>query len=252
MSRRAVLFLCAVAAFAQKPPDPEFEVASVKRNTSNERPWLAPPVGGRFTATNITLKLLIGVGWAPKIAGGPAWIQTDGYDVSAKTTQGATSDQDFKAMMRQLLKERFALRVHSETRDTRVYALMPAKGGLKLPDATPIPCFTGSKNPPPGVTVGCGAMSVTPESIANEKISMTWLAGVLGGLLGRPVIDRTGFTGSFKINLEFASTAPDRDVDSTKPSIFAALQDQLGLRLESEKGTEQVLVIDHVERPTEN
>ena len=73
-------------------------------------------------------------------------------------------------------------------------------------------------------------MNVTPESISNEKISMQWFASVLGGVLGRPVVDRTGFTGSFKVRLEFAPVAPGGDTDSTRPSIFAALEEQLGLQ----------------------
>jgi uncharacterized protein (TIGR03435 family) len=88
--------------------------------------------------------------------------------------------------------------------------------------------------------------------IANEKVSMEWFAGVLEGLLGRPVIDRTGFRGSFKVHLEFAPVDPTRGSDSTKPSIFAALKKQLGLKLESQKGSEEVLVVDHVEKPSEN
>jgi uncharacterized protein (TIGR03435 family) len=88
--------------------------------------------------------------------------------------------------------------------------------------------------------------------IANEKTSMQWFAGVPGGLPGRPVLDKTGFTGSFRVHLEFAPIAPDRDSESTKPSIFSALAEQLGLKIESQKGTEEVLVIDHVEKPSAN
>ena len=95
-------------------------------------------------------------------------------------------------------------------------------------------------------------MGVTSESITNEKVSMDWFASVLAGVLGRPVLDRTGFTGSFEVHLEFAPVAPGDDTDNTKPSIFTALEEQLGLRLEPQKGSEEVLVIDHVERPSEN
>jgi uncharacterized protein (TIGR03435 family) len=95
-------------------------------------------------------------------------------------------------------------------------------------------------------------MNVTSESIVNEKVSMQWFASVLAGVLGRPVLDRTGFTGSFKVLLEFAPLAPGGNPDTTKPSLFTALEEQLGLRLESQKGTEEVLVIDHVERPSVN
>jgi uncharacterized protein (TIGR03435 family) len=241
-------------AFAQAPAvRPEFEVASVKRNLSGSRPWLVPPVGGRFTATNVTLKLLIGLGWRQqKVSGGASWIGTDGYDVSAIATEPGVSADEFALMMQNLLKERFALRVHTETHEARVYVLLPAKSGLRLPDAKPEPCHYGWKAPDADPQAGCGGMNVTPESITNEKVSMQWLASVLGGVLGAPVLDRTGFTGSFKVRLEFAPLAPGHDTESTKPSIFAALDEQLGLRLESEKGAEQVLVIDHVERPSQN
>jgi uncharacterized protein (TIGR03435 family) len=240
-------------AFAQAPAArPEFEVASVKRNLSGSRPWLVPPVGGRFTATNVTLRLLIGVSWRLKVSGGPSWVLTDGYDVSAVAPEPSVSADDFSLMMQNLLKDRFALRVHTETHEAQVYVLLPAKNGLKLPDARREACIYGWKAPDANPQAGCGGMNVTPESITNEKVSMQWFASVLGGVLGRPVLDRTGFTGSFKVLLEFAPVAPGRDSDSAKPSIFTALEEQLGLRLESQKGTEEVLVIDHVERPSAN
>jgi uncharacterized protein (TIGR03435 family) len=240
-------------AFAQAPAArPEFEVASVKRNLSGSRPWLVPPEGGRFTATNIALSLLIRVGWPQKVSGGPSWVGTDGYDVSAIAPEPNVSADEFSLMMQNLLKDRFALRVHTETHEARVYVLLPAKGGLKLPDAKPEPCLHGWKAPDADPQAGCGGMNVTPDSISNEKVSMQWFANILAGVLGRPVLDRTGFAGSFKVRLEFAPVAPGADTDSTKPSIFAALEEQLGLRLESQKGTEEVLVIDHVERPSEN
>jgi uncharacterized protein (TIGR03435 family) len=213
---------------------------------------LVPPVGGRFTATNVTLRMLIRVGWPQKVSGGPSWVVTDGYDVSAIAPDPNVSADDFSLMMQNLLKDRFALRVHTETHEARVYVLLPAKNGLKLPDARPEPCIYGRKAPDADPQAGCGGMNVTSESIVNEKISMQWFASVLGGVLGRPVLDRTGFTGSFKVLLEFAPVAPGHDTDSTMPSLFTALEEQLGLRLESQKGTEEILVIDHVERPSEN
>src|SRR3984885_6995661 len=89
------LLLSLAPAFAQTPaPRPEFEVASVKRNLSGTRPWLVPPVGGRFTATNIPLRLLIGVGWPQKVSGGPSWVVTDGYDVSAIAPEPDVSADD--------------------------------------------------------------------------------------------------------------------------------------------------------------
>jgi uncharacterized protein (TIGR03435 family) len=241
------------SAFAQTPaPRPEFEVASVKRNLSGSPPWLVPPVRGRFTATNVTLKLLIRNGWPQKVSGGPSWVATDGYDVSAVAPEPNVSSDDFSLMMQNLLKDRFALRVHTEAHETRVYVLMPAKHGLKLPNARPEPCIYGWKAPDVNPQAGCAGMNVTPGTIIDEKVSMQWFSTVLADVLGRPVVDRTGFTGSFKAHIEFAPVAPGGDIDSTKPSIFTALEEQLGLRLESQKGSEEVLVIDHVERPSEN
>jgi uncharacterized protein (TIGR03435 family) len=232
---------------------PEFEVASVKRNLSGSRPWLVPPVGGRFTATNIPLRMLIGVGWRQqKSLGGPSWVDTDGYDVSAIASEPDPSRERFSLMMQNLLKNRFALTMHTEARDARVYTLRPGKNGLKLPDANPVACVYGWKSPDFDPQTGCGAMNVTSDSIMDEKVAMQWFTNVLASLLGAPVQNETGFTGTFKVRLEFAPIAPGLDTDSTKPSIFAALEEQLGLRLESSKGTEQVLIIDHVERPSAN
>jgi bla regulator protein blaR1 len=109
-------------AFAQAPAArPVFEVASVKRNLLGSRLWLVPPVRGRFTATNIPLKLLIGVGGPQKVSGGPSWVVTDGYDVSAIAPEPNVSAHEFSLMMQNLLKDRFALRVHNETHEARVY-----------------------------------------------------------------------------------------------------------------------------------
>jgi uncharacterized protein (TIGR03435 family) len=253
----AILFLAVSLVPAQTPyVSMEFEVASIKRNVSGSRPWLAPPKDGRFDATSVTVKMLIGVGWGIKITGGPTWIGTEGYDVLAKGPKPDISNDDFGIMMQNLLKDRFALRVHTEKRDAPVYALLPAKRGMILPDAKPEPCITFKITHGAKAAVdpqaGCGAMNVTPEFMSNDRISMAWFAGVLGTMLGHPVIDKTGFAGSFKLRLEFAPLTPVGDVDSTNPSIFTALDEQLGLKLESRKGTEEVLVIDRVERPSEN
>jgi uncharacterized protein (TIGR03435 family) len=206
-------------------------------------------VGRRFTATNIPLRLLIRVGWPQRTFGGPAWIDTEGYDVSAVLPEGDAAGGDYQLMMQNLLRERFALVVHVETRDAQVYALQVAKSGLALPDAIPEACLAGKSAPSTPLGAGCGAMNVTPESITDDKVSMNWFASVLAGLLGRPVINKTGFNGSFKAHMEFAPVAPE--ADSTRPSLADALKG-IGLRLEPQKGTEDVLVIDEVKRPSAN
>jgi uncharacterized protein (TIGR03435 family) len=244
MRINVVILLLAVAASAQT-----FDAASIKANNSGARPWLAPPVGGRFAATNVTLTMLIGTGWPQLgVTGGPSWLATQGFDVITKAPDGAIDREQFAAMMRSLLKDRFKLRLHEETREAPVYALLPAKGGLKLPNAHPESCTTWGITTR-GAQIGCDPMNATPESITDERLSMPWLAAVLGGMVGRPVIDKTGFNGSFKVQLEFAAS---NDANSAKPSIFTALQEQLGLRLESQKGSVGILVVDHAEKPSEN
>ena len=125
------------ARFPANTAETGIQVASVKRKRSGSRPWLVPPVGGRFTATNVTLRLLIRNGWPLEISGGPSWVNTDGYDVSAIAPEPDVNPEDFSLMMQNLLKDRFGLRVHTETHEARVYVLLPAKTGLKLPDAKP-------------------------------------------------------------------------------------------------------------------
>jgi uncharacterized protein (TIGR03435 family) len=253
-------FLCSSPTWAQAPAvRAEFEVASIRRNLSGDRPFWGPAVGGRFTATNATLKMLIALGWRIQsfsISGAPSWVGTEGYDVSAKEPDPNATDDDFLLMMQNLLKNRFSLKVHTETREMSVYVLAPAKNGLKLPDANPEPCLTfalkpNSRDLRTDPQAGCAGMNVTPGLIADERVSMAWFAAVLEGVLGRPLLDRTGFTGSFKVHLEFAPVT-NNDPESTKPSIFTALEEQLGLKLDSQKGPAEVLVIDHAERPSEN
>jgi uncharacterized protein (TIGR03435 family) len=247
----AALLLMSVPVWAQAPV---FETASIKLNNSGARPWLAPPVGSSFTATNVTLKLLIPLAWhVPSLGltGGPSWITTQGFDVTAKAAGTLDTDR-FGMMMQNLLKDRFNLQIHEEKREAQIYVLIPAKTGLHLPNASLEPCFAGIRDSRSDEQVPCDAMNVTPELIADDKVSMAWFASVLSGVLGRPVVDKTGFAGSFRVRLEFAPMANSGDRSNARPSLFSALQEQLGLRLESQKEPAGILVIDHAEKPSEN
>jgi uncharacterized protein (TIGR03435 family) len=252
-----VVLLCPVA-FAQSRP--AFEVAAIKPSTFGERVWLAPPQGNRFTATSVTLKMLIVPAYKTSnmpILGGPAWIETDRFDVTAKAEASTLSRPDSLLMLQTLLEDRFHLRVHRESREMPVYELLPAKTGLKLPGANPAVCMTFGIDPPPGALPaleGCeGGMNVTPTRIDNHRITMALFAAILGSITGRPVIDQTGFTGSFEVHLEFAPYATGATpVDSPLPSLTTVIESQLGLRLESRKAPAPVLVIDYAEKPTEN
>lgn len=238
---------------------------------------IRPSPGGRFNADNIALNLLIQLAYNVQdfqISGGPSWMKSDRFDITAKAESSATFDQ-MRPMIQSLLAERFKLTIHREKKETSVYELTAAKGGIKIVAAKEGSCITfdpaknsGPPPPPkPGETLPriCGGVRMSVGLIDGFGISTTELAADLSNMLGRTVVDKTGFTGAFDVHLEFTPDAAPANgafaqagpgapppANSSVPSIFTALQEQLGLRLESAKGPVEVLVIDHLERPSEN
>jgi uncharacterized protein (TIGR03435 family) len=251
---------------------PQFEVASIKPNSpggvsTGDFRFLP---GGRFTAEKAVLRFLIQNAYGLKpfqISGGPDWINSQGYDIQAKASGNPTPAQ-MQRMMQTLLEDRFKLKTHREVKELPVYALTVARSGLKLPEPKDGSCATSDPDgppapPAPGQTSPCGRAMVTISRMAGAriqggKISMAELTRILSNMLGRTVIDKTGFMGVFDVHLEFAlddaiaglphPTGPPGE--TSIPSVFVALQEQLGLKLESTKGPVEVLIIDHVERPT--
>jgi uncharacterized protein (TIGR03435 family) len=237
-----------------------------------------PPVGGRFSATNATLKILAGLAYKVQnyaITGGPSWLDSAHFDIDAKAADSNLTIEQMRPMLQSLLQNRFQLKAHTETKDVPVYALLPAKNGPKLPEAKEGGCFQIDMNkPPPPPSPGqgpgamqapCGGMMMGPNTMRGGKISMAQFVGGLSNLLGRPVIDKTGFTGTFDVSLDYSPEGlsfggrglppppPGAPAfDTSGPSIFTAIQEQLGLRLESTKAPGEVLVIDSAEKPTEN
>ena len=254
----ATAILCSTAWAQADSAHREFEVASIKRNLSND-PWFwGPPHGGRWTATNASLKRLVSLAWRTPlfaISGGPPWIASEKFDVTAKEPDANTTDDEFLTMLRHLLTARFGLKVHRQMRSQPVYFLLPAKGGLKLPEATPEPCMGFALKPAiqkyADPQAACGGMNVRPGLISDDKVSMVWFTAVIEGLLGRPLVNETGFSGSFKLLLQF-DPVNVADSDGTRPSIFSALQEQLGLKLETGKDAAEILVIDGAKQPSEN
>jgi uncharacterized protein (TIGR03435 family) len=262
-----LLLLAAISHAQTAPPRPQYEVASVKPNASNP-PFVflnGPPNIAAFTATNATLQSLIVYAWQVKsfqIEGGPSWIDAEHFDISAKPPEGAFTREQYRLMLQALLEDRFKMAVHHTTKEVPVYALTPAKGGLKIKPASE-PCappgpYTARPEPAasdnPGVP-RCGNMSMGLTSLPGRSVAMKFFTDGLANALGRPVIDKTGFTGTLDVHLEFSSEspAPAADLpDNNKPTIFTALQEQLGLKLESQKGPADLLVIDHAEKPSEN
>jgi uncharacterized protein (TIGR03435 family) len=174
-----------------------------------------------------------------QIAGGPSWLESDRYDIEAKTGRPEKIAPDqMPQLMQDLLGERFHLKFHRETREIPVYALTVARSGPRLKPAAE--GETAGMNTHPG--------SKTSQTVATAS-TMDLLAKYVGNRVGRIVIDKTGLTGVYDFTLTWA---PDSAADSTAPSLPTALQEQLGLRLESQRAPVEVLVIDSISRPSEN
>ena len=174
-----------------------------------------------------------------QVSGGPSWLVNDNFDFLAKTTTPVDlAPKVLQPLLQSLLADRFHLKFHRETKELPVYWLVAAKGGPKL---TP---HTGGG----GVSTNSNGNGVS-EKMNATNLSMAGFAGFLAAGMDRPVIDHTAIKGEFDLKLEWS---PDQATDSTGPSVFTALQEQLGLRLESNKGPVEILVVDSIDKPTEN
>jgi uncharacterized protein (TIGR03435 family) len=299
LARSAFLATCvaslAVTLHAQEkpfaspapPPDtePRFEVASVKKSAPNPVPVgrFGMQPGGRFTVTGIPASGLIVMAYGIQryqLIGGPAWLNSDRFDVNAiaenvplQPTPPGTPNR-MQLLVRSLLKERFALVVHNETREMALSYLVMAredrKPGERLRPST-VDCRAlfaarakdGPPPPPPkpGELPQCGLMGGFGR-IAGGSVAMSNLASMLGGILNRPVYDRTNLSGNFDFQIEYtpdqmpqippgATLPPGFTLPSPDgPSLNTALQEQLGLKLEATRGPVDVIVIDSVEQPT--
>jgi uncharacterized protein (TIGR03435 family) len=247
--------------YAQSQPAEEklkFEVASIKPNKAGTPGgWSA--AGGRQTIIGTTAKSLIMNGFDLQdfeILDGPSWLDFDRLDVIAKV-EGNPTPAQLRSMMRSLLEDRFALKAHRETREGPVYRLVRAKSDRTLGPAllkSDIDCAElrrkGEKPPAPASTspraiAPCG-MFLTGSQMAMGARTFTDFVSVLETLVDRRIVDDTGLTGAFDVKLEWAA----RDTDTTRPSIFTAVQEQLGLKLEASRGPINMLVIDRIEHPT--
>jgi uncharacterized protein (TIGR03435 family) len=260
---------------------PEYDVFSIKLNKSGNGMirMMGSPDG--FTATNIPFKSIIANAYGLKedlVSGAPGWVDADRYDVTAKvsgddvpTFKKLTSDQR-NAMLQPLLADRLKLKVHYETRELPIYELVLAKSGFKLHEATPGDTYPNGLKGPDG-TAHPGMMMMQPGKITAQAIPIANLINILSRQLQRTIIDKTGLTGKYDITLQWSPEegqgslfgvpppqppppGPSSDAStpaaSSAPSIFTAIEEQLGLKLNSTKGPVKTLVIDHIEPPTEN
>jgi uncharacterized protein (TIGR03435 family) len=265
---------CVILSSAQAPP-PSFDVASVKENTSgSSQGGFAPPTAGRMRITNTPLRFILEYAFQLRrhqLIGAPDWTESVSFDITATfPADPPRTEDDQRAMLRALLVDRFGLRTHRERREIPIYALVMARkdGALgpqlvrstfdceqwiadKRPPADagrPSPVTSGGKRP-------VCQMIATRFFITAGTQTIQQLTNALQALTGRPVADRTELAGAFDFDLQWTS-GPVAPAPGAKPpaddgpSIFAALQEQLGLRLESGRDTFDVVVVDAVQRPT--
>jgi uncharacterized protein (TIGR03435 family) len=247
-----------------------FDVISIKPHTGGlggER--IGPILMGRFTANNIAVDHLIRLAYKVhdfEISSAPSWTRSEKFDIVARAEgMEKATYEEMRPLLQSLLADRFKLLLHRETKDLPIYELVAVKGSSKLVTTKEGTCTSfDPKNPPPPQPSGalprvCGATRMGRGLLQAVGLSPPDLAADLSEILGRPVVDRTGIMGNFDIYLEFApdsaialgaQSSPTADLSG--PSIFTALQEQLGLRVESSKGPTEVLIVDHLERPSEN
>ena len=260
---------------AQSPVSPpqRFDVASVKPNSGVERGvQIDFPSPGRFYAQNVWLRFLIQNAWNVKdyqVVSGPGWAASERYNIDAKTNP-STSREQIRLMIQALLQDRFQLVLHRESRSLPVYHLgMASKDGSKLLPSKKGSCIERNSEPAPApgspIPNYCGISQWSPRSLIGTAITMQQFISTLENILQRPVIDETGFTATFDVNLSWipdqvtpgllapgVSPSPLPSPNDAGPTIFTALAEHLGLRLQAAKGPVDVLVIDHAERPSAN
>ncbi len=241
------------AAQADPAARPQFEVASVKPNKSGEAGLrMDIPGGRRLVAVNMPLRELIRAAYtlqAFQIVGAPGWLESERFDITATTDRDLTVTTPWtpggrflpvQLMVQSLLADRFRMVAHDETRESQVYALAVDQPG---------PRAAGQLRPAaPDCAQACG-IRAGRGTMTARNVPLPQFAELLSQLTGRLTTDATGLTGTFDMDLQWRPDGQQADA-SDAPSIFTALREQLGLKLESRRGSIPVLVIDSIERPT--
>jgi uncharacterized protein (TIGR03435 family) len=240
--------IAAFAATTHAQTPTEFEVASVRRNTANDRiVTINVGPGGRFAARGYTLVLLMQRAYGVmdwNVSGGPEWIRTDRYDVAANASvEGNLTERQLQPMLQRLLAERFKLKLHKSAKEMPGYALVVGKGGPKVQVSA-----NGEEQR--------DSFRFTGAGLSGQGITMGDFARFVAGKLGLVAVDETQLKGLYDFNVKWkvetdpsASELPGYDPrDPLRLAVMAALQDQLGLKLTAKKITVQMLVIDSVER----
>ena len=268
----ALPFTLAMLRAQQHGPDPgavaappEFDVASLKPNTSGAPGYSVRVLPAGLTARNITLKRLIAIGYSVtdyQIFGSLPWLESAGFDLEARSA-GPTDLPHVRPMVQSLLDDRFKLKSHRETRELPIYSLTLAKSGGKLGPGL-VENAAGACGPvnaeSPALAAACGTVSPGPGRIWGQRGRISQLADRLSTILGRTVVDKTALPGVYDIELTYT---PDPSMaqqtpagfpgsDIPGPSLFTAMQEQLGLKLTAGKGPVEVIVVDSAEKPAVN
>jgi len=258
-----------------------FEVATIKLNRSGDQGFAVRMPLGRFTTTGTTTKFLIAYAYSLKdyqVTGGPGWVDSERYDVDAKVPDSITEKAfkvpfeqirgEYLSMVQTLLADRFNLRVSHQPKDLPVYALVVAKNGPKVLKAKPANTYPDGIKGRDGHAIG-RTWRMSRGQLIVQGQSMDSFVGVLSQYLGRTVLNQTGLMGDYDFTLQwtpepdestmFSAPEPGQSAlnspsppDSSGPSIFTAMPEELGLKLESKKGPVPILVIEQIERPSEN
>jgi uncharacterized protein (TIGR03435 family) len=249
-----------------------FEVVSIKPNTSGASETTLRPDPSGLVAVNTTTKMLLRVAFDDKsvygalpdfrVVGGPDWLATDRFDIQAQPER-PIRPEDLSSAVLAMLQDRFRLKAHHEQRQLPVYELTLANGQSKMKavDAPP-PGVEEAAGPPPrpgpdgllpaNFKPSAGHVFVSSGAIIGSAVPVTQLVYVLSQSLDSPVIDKTNLKGLFDFRLEFAPVRLSAPSDDPRPSVFAAIQEQLGLRLVSTRGPVDVVVVDSIRKPSEN
>jgi uncharacterized protein (TIGR03435 family) len=293
-----VIALVPVIATAQQfmpatpgpPPDPNtrFEVAAIKAVDGARGPIMLRMLpGGRLDSNGLPIGVLLRQALQKpdyQIVGAPGWLDTERYSITAKAPEG-TPPTAMTVMMLNLLKDRFQLTTHLETREQPIFNLVIARADGRLgPDLKPTPAecqaaiaerIAATKAaaergalpprptfPDPNGPLPCGFVQMGPGLMTGSGRTIAQIVPTLADLLGRPVIDKTGLTGLYDVALKFAPTGrvtglfallpgpPPPPDDPDAPGLSTAVQEQLGLKLESARGPVEIVVIDTLEKPT--